>query len=76
MHHPKVIGLENALKNLPNRSRQMVDLVARIPLPLAAQSHIDQNFNLAQREKEVKMACIDLKGLQHAAVNDAQGLEA
>lgn len=61
LYHPKMIGFEMALKELRSRSSDLVESVARIPLPFPVQSHIDASYNLAWKDSEAKMVYVDLK---------------
>ena len=72
-----VIGFADSLRKLRLRSSDEIESVARIPLPFAAQTHIEQKFNLAWSESSTKMVFVDLEAYkeQYAVENDIDNFE-
>lgn len=77
LYHPKVIGFQNALKQLRIRSSDIIESTARIPLPFVVQTHIYGKYNLAWRDSTTRMVYLDLKGVveEYAVLNDAESFE-
>lgn len=76
-YHPKVVGFQQALKQLRSRSSQEVESVAIIALPFAVQTHIESKYNLCWKGTTVRMVYIDLKAVmeQYAHINDNESFE-
>ncbi len=68
MFHPKYTGFEDALKKVRDRVSDNLVSVA----PFAAQTHIDQKFNLGWRDSDSKMIYIEMKAFVElcSVVND------
>lgn len=75
-YHPSVLGFEATLSELRSRNSDVVESVARIPLPFAVQTQIVSKANLAFREGGgTKMLYVDLKAFvleEYAVVADTE----
>ena len=60
-YHPKIIGFQNALKDLRRAAADNVESTVRIALPFSVQTHIEEKFNLAWRDSTVTIVYLGLK---------------
>lgn len=76
-YHPKVVGFQQALKQLRSRMSQIVESVAKISLPFPVQTHIDSKHNLNWKGTTVRMVYIELKAVveEYAHVKDSESFE-
>lgn len=77
MFHPKVLALEDALKEKRQRAADDVISTARIILPFPVQTHIESKTNLALIESGTKLVYIELKAIaeNYAIANDNDEFE-
>ena len=72
-----MIGFESSLKELRDRSSELSESYARIPLPFCVPTHIERKSNVAWRDIAVKMVYLDLKATmeEYAVLHDNEELK-
>lgn len=60
-YHPKIVGFQNALKELRQHTEDFVESTARIALPISVQTHIFAKYNMSWRDDTTKLLYLDLK---------------
>lgn len=77
VYHPKLIGFENCLKQLREKSSHSIESHARIALPIVVDTHIYGKYNLGWKDNSSRVVYVDLKAYEenYAVQHDEDSFE-